>query len=754
MDDTEILSVAFVANIDSLTAVPSMIDSIFQNVASSAESSGSDITASMESATESFSALSEGAAQISVGVEEGVAGAVEALDQLPSVGEEAGSSLAESVSQASSGFSSLEDAVNALADSVNVAVGEINTQIDSIGTNAEESASTAQSAGDGFNLGGMVSQVGMGIFSLQAMGQMAASTAMGLLGPASAAENTQASFSNLLGTTQAASTELGKLNDFAAKTQFKTQDIDNAASSMIAFKLPTQSIIPDLTAVGDALTAVGKGTAPEMQSVVDILGKMSVQGKLTQGDITQLGAHGINAMDAIVAGSGKSQAAIEDMVKKGTLPAKDAIDDLTKGIEKNPVYSGGMAKQADTLGGQMSTLKSTWDQAMASFGSPVIQAVEPLLGQIGTAISSPSFKDFAGSIGKNIVVAFKDIGGAVQNAGQFFDNPSFKALATLLSGQLATGIKDLAKYFDSPAFGHFAKVVGADVGGALLDVTKDIEGMVNFVSSHQDAMNALGAGIGGIGAVILAVAIPAFIGWAIAMGPVVLEALLLAAPFILLGIVVGAVIFGVIEAVQHWSEITKVVGGVVGNVIGAVGGFFNNVGGVIHNITGGINDAFTAMGKTISEVWDGAVGGVKGAINTIIDDIDGFIGFIDSIQIHIPSITVGPVSTPAFDWNGVGIPKIPHLSTGGSVPPGGFAVAGDPGPNSELVYGGTSGLSVFSHAQSSALMGDSGSSSGGGNTTHVHIHFDGQEMASFMVDPLMNKVVKMIRMQGGKVLNI
>ncbi|BCL83169.1 hypothetical protein ccbrp13_56340 [Ktedonobacteria bacterium brp13] len=690
-DELAGLEVVFAANIDQVTAASSAIDSVFASVASAAESSGSDITSSMSAAAESLSSISSAASHIATGVEEGVSGATEALSSLPAVGEEAGSSLADSMSSSLSGFSSLQDAVSALADSVNTAVSEIDTQIQSIGTTADDAASQAQSAGNGFSLGGMVNQVGMGIFSLQAMGNTATQLAGTLLGPAMAAENTQASFSNLLGGTKAASDELDKLNQFAAKTQFKTQDIDNAASSMIAFKIPTQTIIPDLTAVGDALTAVGKGTPAEMQSVVDILGKMSVQGKLTQGDITQLGAHGINALDAIAAGSGKTTAQIQAMVKNGTLPANEAIADLTKGIEKNPVYSGGMAKQSNTLSGLLSTLSSDFDQVMAAALKPALPDLEKGLAQLTNVLTSPSFKAFAVTLGTDIVDG------------------------------LVTVVTDVGK---------------------LIDTGK---GLVDFFSQNQLAMNLLESVLGGIAigvAVFAAVQIPALVigfgAWAIGAGAAALATLAAAAPFIIVGLIVGAAIFGIIEAVQHWGAITSAVGSAVKAVIGGVGSFFGGVGHDIEGIFGGIGQAANNVGAGIESAF-------KGGVNGVIMGLNWLINAVDSFHVNVPALVVAGVTV--FGGADLGlptIPTIPLLARGGTIAPGGYGIAGEAG--AELIYGGTSGASVLGASQTAAMM----NGGGGGGDTVVHIYLDGQEMT----DRVMTRVVKQLRGQGGKMRSL
>lgn len=690
MDDETTLEVGFAVNVDQLTAAGSVFDDVFGGVATMSASVGSDITASMTSAADSFSAIGVSAAQIGVGVEEGVAGAIESLDTLPSAGEEASSSLSESISQAGIGFDMLQEAVSTLAGSVNEAVSQINSQIDSIGPNAEEAASVSESSFEGFDLGGMVTSVGMGIFSLQAMGNMAAQTAQSLLGPAEAAENTQASFTNLLGSTGAANNELGKLNTLAAATQFKTQDIDNAAASLIAFKTPAQNIVPDLTAVGDALTAVGKGTPAEMQGVVNVLGKISTQGKLTQGDITQLGAHGIDAMSAIEKGSGLSATALSNMISKGTLPAGKAIDDLTKGIEKNPMYSGGMAKQAGTLSGQMSTLSSDFDQVMAAALAPALPGLEKTFGQLATTLTSPSFKNFAVTMGKDIAGGITDV---------------------------VTGI------------------------GHLVDAGKDV---VTFFTNNQTAMDGLKAGLVGVGAV----AVTVFGLWAIAMAPVALEAIVTMAPFLALGVGVGLVVFGIIEAVNHWQQIQEAVGGAVKASLGAVGSFFGSVG---HDIQG----VFGAIGGAAENVGKGIEGAFKGGVNGVIEGLNWLINAVDSFHVSVPPLVVAGVTVfGGVDLGLPPIPDIPLLAKGGIIGAGQYGIAGETG-QPELIYGGSSGVSVLGASQSAALLnsGNSRNDSSGGEI-HVHVHnhnyIDGKKMS----DNIMTHTVKTIRGQGGMLASI
>lgn len=259
----------------------------------------------------------------------------------------------------------------------------------------------------GSSLLSTASDIGMTVMGLQMFGQQALSVAQNLLDPAVAAETMQTAFTTLLGSTKAATAEMQNLDAFASKTPFKTMDIDQAASQLIGFGTNAKDVVPDLTAIGDALSAVGKGTTANLDSIVNIFGKIQLGGKLTAGEMTQFSHDGVNAWAVMEQQTGKTQAQLTKMISAGLIPANVAIKDLTTGIEKNPLYAGGMAKQSATTAGLISTLQSNWAQMLASFGSPILKGLEPVLANIGNALASPVFKEFASNVGQGIVNAIK-----------------------------------------------------------------------------------------------------------------------------------------------------------------------------------------------------------------------------------------------------------------------------------------------------------------------------------------------------------
>lgn len=93
-----------------------------------------------------------------------------------------------------------------------------------------------------------------------------------------------------------------------------------------------------------------------------------------------------------------------------------------------------------------------------------------------------------------------------------------------------------------------------------------------------------------------------------------------------------------------------------------------------------LGGAFATIQTTVTNVWNGLVGVIKGAINTVIGVINGFIDALNSIQIHIPGFDTPLGKVGQFDWGGLNLGHIPYLAKGARNFIGGLAVVGERGP--------------------------------------------------------------------------
>ncbi len=280
-----------------------------------------------------------------------------------------------------------------------------------------------------------------------------------------------------------------------------------------------------------------------------------------------------------------------------------------------------------------------------------------------------------------------------------------------------------------------------DAGMKLADGVQNLLGKVgdfaSWLQAHQPVLDILKVVLAGLAigaAIFVATTIPpllvAFGAWAVSAGAAALATLAAAAPFIAVGLAIAGVIAIIVLLVSHGDQVKAFLGGIkdavlgfLGGVLGAIGGFIGSVLGTIGDLAHKALDLYTwpyrqllsfitntavpFMGRALQglvnlakNVASGIWNAIKGGINLMISGLNTFIRFIDSIQIHIPSIGVGPVHTPAFNWGGVGLGQLPYLASGGTILRGGYAVVGERGPE---VVSLPAGAQVAPHGQG---MGD------------------------------------------------
>lgn len=227
-----------------------------------------------------------------------------------------------------------------------------------------------------------------------------------------------------------------------------------------------------------------------------------------------------------------------------------------------------------------------------------------------------------------------------------------------------------------------------------------ITGVVGFISDNFLPIIATLSTllIGFIISVLPLLAAKAAAWWAIAAGVIAANLPLIA---------IAAAIGIVIKVLDHFGLLRPLISAVFGAIqfgAGIAGKAVEVVGGIIGTVARKIGDAWNGLTGVTRKVWDGLGGIIKGALNVVIGLINGFIRFINGIQIHIPEIGVGPVHSPAFDWNGMNLGTIPALASGVRGFAGGLAMVGERGPE---IVNLPQGSNVHSAAESAGMMGGS-----------------------------------------------
>ena len=178
-------------------------------------------------------------------------------------------------------------------------------------------------------------------------------------------EQKQISFTTLLGSEEAARDYLAEMTDFASRTPFQYDQLANISKTMLAYGYKVDELIPELTRIGDAGSALGM-SAEDMNFVATSLGRMRTTGKTALEYLNHLLERGIPVWDYLAKASGKTKEQVQEMVSKGLVPGAEAAKAISDYMGKE--FAGNIEKQSKTYQGLVSTLQDAKDAMAAAMG--------------------------------------------------------------------------------------------------------------------------------------------------------------------------------------------------------------------------------------------------------------------------------------------------------------------------------------------------------------------------------------------------
>ena len=185
----------------------------------------------------------------------------------------------------------------------------------------------------------------------------------------------EVAFETLIGNSKLAKGFLTDLKDFAAKTPFSIVGLGDAAKTLLAFGQSSQEVIPTLKMLGD----VAMGNEEKLQSLARAFGKIQSQGKLTGEELNMMIDAGFNPLREISEMTGKSIAELRKDMEKGAISADMVTAAFKRATSEGGAFFGMTEKQSKTFNGVMSTLKDTIDEAFRTLGTPIIDALTPII---------------------------------------------------------------------------------------------------------------------------------------------------------------------------------------------------------------------------------------------------------------------------------------------------------------------------------------------------------------------------------------
>lgn len=241
-------------------------------------------------------------------------------------------------------------------------------------------------------------------------------------------EQANVSFTTLLGGGGKVETFIDQLKEFAKVTPFDFEGLVSDAQRMLAMGIPLEQIKNDLTAIGDATSAMG-GSDADLQSLVNIFSEMSAKGQVMEVQLRQLEIRGVNAAAILANSYGVTAAQFEDMVSKGQILAQDAIPKLVQGIEKGTsglagttkALGGEMTRQAKTFEGALSNIHDYLEDFAATAFRPLFDGTKGIAVAIEKGLDGPGIKRFGDDITRQLNdagVQLKDFGKIALDVGK------------------------------------------------------------------------------------------------------------------------------------------------------------------------------------------------------------------------------------------------------------------------------------------------------------------------------------------------
>src|SRR5262249_12797490 len=149
-------------------------------------------------------------------------------------------------------------------------------------------------------------------------------------------------------------------------------DLTKLAQQMMGMGIAAKNVLPDLTAIGNAVAGVG-GNADVLNRVVVAFGQINAAGRATAQDLRQLSEAGIPAYQMLAKALGTDAAGAMEQVTKGAVDSTTAINALVAGM--NERFGGLMEQQSKTLLGRISNLKDAFEIEAAEIGKPLFNEI-------------------------------------------------------------------------------------------------------------------------------------------------------------------------------------------------------------------------------------------------------------------------------------------------------------------------------------------------------------------------------------------
>lgn len=191
-------------------------------------------------------------------------------------------------------------------------------------------------------------------------------------------QQTEIGFKTMLGGAEAARAKIAELQDFAAKTPFSFSEVAGGAQTLLGMGAAADQVIPIMRALGNAVSASGKGQA-EFGRATLAVSQIISKGRLQGDELLQLAEAGVPLQEML-----KELGVSYGDVGKAGITAEQATAALMK-VMNSGRFAGAMDEQSKTLTGSWSNLTDAGERLAQAVGAPLIGPLTTVTGVLGKA---------------------------------------------------------------------------------------------------------------------------------------------------------------------------------------------------------------------------------------------------------------------------------------------------------------------------------------------------------------------------------
>lgn len=171
--------------------------------------------------------------------------------------------------------------------------------------------------------------------------------------------------------------------EFADTPPFGLEETQKAAQLLLGVNVRSSELKGTIEALGNV--AAGGGMSLEQMAIR--LSKAYQTGKVTMEVLEPLMNSGINVMGVLSKRTGKTQAELQEMMRKGEIGFKDLLGSLVSMGSEGGQFAGAMAENTQDLGNRVEALKGKVGALGREFAEPVTSGLKGAMDEIGESWS-------------------------------------------------------------------------------------------------------------------------------------------------------------------------------------------------------------------------------------------------------------------------------------------------------------------------------------------------------------------------------